>query len=151
MTLVDPVGGREAGYGATAMIFRRKTMPPRLQQPHAAFESQAERVETARKALLSCLPTGRVGRAPVPVGLELLSDELVAVRDELQAWRVPEMEERWQACAKAVDLALARIPEGLERAHDTEEAGVLLNVVSGIVGPLDTWASAERAWLKLRE
>lgn len=145
------MGGRDGGYRAAAMILRRKTMPERLREPHAAFEAQAERVETARKALLSCLPTGRVGRAPVPVGLELLRDELVEVRAELEAWRVPEIEERWQACARAVDLALERIPEGLQRAQDTDEAGVLLNVVSGIVGPLDTWASAERAWLKLRE
>lgn len=145
------MGGCVGGYGAPAMILRRKTMPERLREPHAAFEAQAERVETARKALLSCLPTGRVARAPVPVGLELLRDELLAVREELEAWRVPEIEERWQACAKAVDLALERIPEGVERAQETDEGGVLLNVVSGIVGPLDTWASAERAWLKLRE
>lgn len=133
------------------MRFRRKTMPERLRQPHAAFQAQAERVESARTALLGCLPTGRVAAAPVPVGLELLRDELTDVRADLPAWRVPEIEERWQACAKAVDLALERIPPGLERARQTDEGGVLLNVVSGIVGPLDTWASAERAWLKLRE
>lgn len=133
------------------MRFRRKTMPERLREPHAAFQAQAQRVEDARKALLGCLPTGRVAAAPVPVGLELLADELAEVRAELDAWRVPEIEERWQACAKAVDLALERIPPGLERARATDEAGVLLNVVSGIVGPLDTWASAERAWLRLRE
>lgn len=133
------------------MRLRRKTIPERLREPYAAFHAQAERVESARKALLGCLPTGRVAAAPVPVGLELLRDELEAVRAELDAWRVPEIEERWQACAKAVDVALDRIPAGLERAHGTDEAGVLLNVVSGIVGPLDAWASAERAWLKLRE
>lgn len=126
-------------------------MPERLRAPHAAFEAQAQRVEDARKALLGCLPTGRVASAPVPVGLELLRDELTEVRDELDAWRVPEIEDRWHACANAVDVALERIPPGLERARTTDEGGVLLNVVSGIVGPLDTWASAERAWLKLRE
>jgi hypothetical protein len=132
-------------------ILRRKQMPERLREPHAAFEAQAERVETARKALLGCLPTGRVAHAPVPVGLELLRDELAEVREELDAWRVPEIEERWQACARAVDVALERIPAGIERAEQTDEAGVLLNVVSQVVGPLDAWASAERAWLKLRE
>lgn len=133
------------------MRLRRKTMPERLREPHAAFEAQAERVETARKALLSCMPTGRVGRAPVPVGLELLRDELLAVRDELDAWRIPEVEERWQSCARSVTIALERIGEGIERAEATDEGGVLLNVVANIVGPLDTWATAEEAWHKLRE
>lgn len=132
------------------MRFGRKQIPEHLRAPHEAFEQQAERVETARTALLGCMPTGRVAPAPVPVGLELLRDELLAIQTELDAWRVPEVEDRWRACARSVEVALERIPEGLERSRHTDDTGVLLNVVAGVVGPLDTWASAERAWRKLR-
>lgn len=133
------------------MRLRRKTMPERLREPHAAFEAQAERVEAARTALLGCMPTGRVARAPVPVGLELLRDELREVQRELDAWRVAEVEARWQACARSIELVLERIPSGIERAEGTDDGGVLLNVVANVVGPLDTWATAEEAWRDLRE
>jgi len=131
-------------------MLRRKQIPPELRDAHAAFEAQAQRVEDARTALLSCLPTGRVARAPVPVGLELLRDELLEVRADLEDWRVPAVEERWQACARSVDLALERIPESLAQVRDTDEGDAVLGAVARVVGPLDAWATAERAWRKLR-
>lgn len=132
------------------VMLRRKRIPTELRAAHDAFEAQAQRVEEARTALLSCLPTGRVARAPVPVGLELLRDELREVREVLEDWRVPAIEERWQACARAVDLALERIPESLAQVEETDEGDVVLSAVARVVGPLDAWATAERAWRRLR-
>lgn len=132
------------------MIARRKTMPPDLQPAWAAFQAQAERVEAARQALLGCLPVGRIDPAPVPVGLDLLRDELAAVAAELDGWRIPAMEEAWQACRASVDEALAQIPAARAVSATTGELEEMLDAVSGVVEPLDAWHEAGVAWLRQR-
>jgi hypothetical protein len=125
-------------------------MPRHLQTEWEAFCAQAERVEQARQALLGCLPVGRVDPAPVPVGLDLLRDELVAVSAELDVWKREEVAEAWQRCADAIDEALGAIPEAHEVARSSTELEELLEAVGGVVEPLTVWADAERAWLRLR-
>lgn len=132
------------------VMVRRKTMPPELQDAWAAFQDQAGRVEAARQALLGCLPVGRIDPAPVPVGLDLLRDELAAVATGLDAWRVPAMERAWQACRASVDEALAAIPDARVVSATTGELEELLDAVSGVVEPLDAWHEAEVTWLRQR-
>ena len=126
-------------------------MPARLERPWEAFTAQAERVEAARRALLGCLPVGRVDPAPIPVGLDLLRDELHAVADRLDAWRVPEVEDHWLAVRAAVEEAEGAVDEAHRVAGSTTELEVLLEAVGDVVAPLDAWGEAERAWLRLRE
>lgn len=129
---------------------RRKQMPSDLAPAWAAFQAQAERVEQARAALLSCLPVGRVEPAPIAVGLDLLHDELDAVAPDLGAWRVPPVEGHWTACRAALDEAVEAIPEAHEVAATTGELEELLDAVGDVVAPLDAWHDAERHWLRLR-
>lgn len=131
-------------------MFARKRMPERLAAPWKAFRDQAERVEAAREALLGCLPVGRVDPAPVPVGLDLLRDELEAVRAELHAWRVVEVEVEWEACRASVEEALGQVEPARAVAVTTTELEALLEAVGEVVEPLDAWADAERAWLRQR-
>lgn len=112
--------------------------------------AQAERVESARTALLGCLPVGRVDPAPVPVGLDLLHDELAAVAAVLDHWRVPEIEPAWHAVAAATAESRGAIAEAHHVATSTRELEALLEAVSDVVEPLDAWSDAERAWLSLR-
>jgi len=129
---------------------RRKTMPAALTPAWEAFQAQAERVETARQALLGCLPVGRIDPAPVPVGLDLLHDELTAVAADLAAWRVPSVEQAWQKCREAVDETLDGIPEARRVSATTGELEEMLEAVSAVVEPLDVWHDAEKAWLHQR-
>jgi hypothetical protein len=131
-------------------MLRRKQMPEHLLPAWEAFQAQAERVEQARRALLGCLPVGRVDPAPVPVGLDLIADELRAVTPELEAWRVPEVAEHWQACADAVEQALSAVPEAREVSATTGELEEMLEAVGEVVEPLDAWHDAKRHWLTLR-
>lgn len=119
-------------------------------EPWATFVSQAERVETARQALLGCLPVGRVDPAPIPVGLDLLRDELLAVRNDIGQWRTPSIEEHWRACDAAIAEALEHIEPTRKTAAETDELEVLLDAVTDVVEPLDVWQDAERAWRALR-
>ena len=141
---------RSRGAVTFSSVFRRKQLPPHLNDRFAAFAAQAGRLEDARQALLGCLPVGRVDPVPIPVGLDLLRDELIAVRDDLQRWRTPEVEASWQACAAAITEALAHVEPTRRTAQETDELEVLLDAVTDVVEPLDVWQDAEHAWRALR-
>lgn len=132
-------------------MFGRKVMPPRLVPAWEAFQEQAARVEAARQALLRCLPVGRVDPAPVPVGLDLVRDELRAVRPRLPEWRVAEVEQVWARVAAAMDESEGAVDEAHRVAGSTRELEELLDAVGEVVEPLDAWGEAERAWLGLRQ
>jgi len=125
-------------------------MPEALVEQWTVFAAQAQRVEDARQALLGCLPVGRIDPAPIPVGLDLLRDELLAVREQLPRWRLPAVERQWLACAAALDEALACIEPTRRAAASTDELEVLLDAVTDVVEPLDVWQDAERTWWSLR-
>lgn len=132
-------------------MLRRKTMPPELQPAWTAFSAQAQRVQDARRVVLSCLPVGRVEPAPVAVGLDLLVDELAAVDAELPAWRRDEVESAWQDCRQAIAEARAAVPNAQEVAATTTELEELLGAVADVLEPLgDAFSAAERRWLSLR-
>ena len=132
-------------------MFARKTIPARLQPAHDAFLAQAERVQAARRVLLSCLPVGRVDPAPVPVGLGVLDDELAEVAARLAEWRAPETEDAWRACRDAVVQARTAVPRARELAETSGELEELLGAVQEAVEPLaEAWGAAERRWRQLR-
>lgn len=131
-------------------MFGRRRIPDHLAVHWSAFTAQAERIESARQALLGCLPIGRVDPAPVPVGLDLLRDELLAVRRELGSWRTDEVESIWRACADAVGESLGHIAAAHRVAVTTTELDELLEAVSNVIEPLDCWQDAERRWRSLQ-
>lgn len=125
-------------------------MPSALVPAHERFLAQAERVEAARRALLRCLPVGRVHPVPVAVGLDLVEDEVRAVVGELDAWRRPEVDAAWQTVREACAESLGAVAEAHRVAASTTELEHLLAAVGEVVEPLDAWAEAERTWLALR-
>ncbi|HUH07682.1 MAG TPA: hypothetical protein VML96_07740 [Egibacteraceae bacterium] len=131
-------------------MLRSKVIPPHLAAAWEEFQAQAARIERARRALLGCLPVGRVDPAPVPVALQLLRDEALAVREEMGGWRAPEVERAWLRCEAAVDEAVQSLPRAREVAESSTELDALLDAVAGVVEPLDAWHDAERHWLSLR-
>lgn len=131
-------------------MWRRRQLPEQYRRPFAAFTAQAERVEAARSALLSCLPVGRVDPAPVPVGLDLVVDELRAVEDELGAWWIEAVDAEWRACRSAIEQSLSAVPDARAVAEETGELEELLDAVGDVVEPLDDWQTAERRWAALR-
>ena len=132
-------------------MFRRRRLPEPLVAPFAAFSAQVERLEAARSALMSCLPVGRVDPAPVPVGLDLLRDTIDELAGELAAWRVPEVEEAWQACRAALEESRGHIPTALRVAERSGELEELLGAVEDVDEPLGhAFGQAERAFAALR-
>ncbi|WP_370326399.1 hypothetical protein [Euzebya sp.] len=133
------------------MIFRRKQLPEELRPAHDAFAAQVDRLEQARSALMSCLPVGRVDPAPVPVGLDLLADELDAIAAEMDAWQVPELAEEWRDCVDAIAEAKSKMPTAHEVAETSTELEELLGAVEDVDEPLGhAFGRAERRWRDLR-
>jgi hypothetical protein len=134
------------------VILRRRVLPERLRPAHAAFAVQAERVQGARRVVLSCLPVGRVDPAPIDVGLDVLRDELAEVAAQLESWRVAEVEAEWRRCRESLEEATVALPVAQRVAAATGELEELLGAVEDVVEPLgDAWGAAERRWLALRE
>lgn len=131
-------------------MVRRKTVPEALRPAWGAFAEQAQRVEQARRAVLRCLPVGRVQPAPVTAGLGVLRAELAVVAAAMPAWRVPEVASQWQACRAAVDQSLRALERAHRAATDAAELEELLSAVADVVHPLDVWGEAERRWRALR-
>lgn len=136
--------------GTVGGVWRRRQLPDEYRRPFAAFTAQAERVEAARSALLSCLPVGRVDPAPVPVGLDLVVDELQAVATELDDWWVDALDAEWRDCRDAITQSLSAVPPARTVAQETGELEELLDAVGEVVQPLDVWQTAERRWATLR-
>lgn len=108
-------------------------------------------MEEARDALMSCLPVGRVDPAPVPVGLDLLRDVLLELRDGMDAWRVAEVEQEWGGCAEAIEESLANMPRAHEVAERSAELEELLGAVEDVDEPLGyAFTQAELRWRRLR-
>ena len=132
-------------------MLRRKTMPAELLPQWDAFSAQAQRVQDARRVVMSCLPVGRVEPAPVAVGLDLLVDELTAVEADLPQWRRAEVEQVWHGCADAIVEARGAVPTAKKVAAETSELEELLGAVADVLEPLgDAFSAAERRWLALR-
>lgn len=148
--VVVPRGPPRSPFATLVGVFRRKQMPSHLAARWEVFAAQAQRVEDARQALLGCLPVGRVDPAPVPVGLDLLRDEVLAIDRELDEWRAAEVESQWRACRAALAEALEHIEATRATALNTDELEVLLDAVTDVIEPLDVWQDAERCWRALR-
>ena len=128
--------------------FTRKQVPDRLRPAHQVFLEQAERLGQARRALLSCLPVGRVDPAPVGVGLDLLDDELTALRAALPGWRCPEIEDEWQACLAALEESQGAIAPA--RAVAQRSAELRLRRGEGPAGGRTAPAEGRSSWGGLR-
>lgn len=96
--------------------------------------------------LLSTLPIGRVEPAPVGVGLQALEQALDDARGWMPAWRRPELNDAWAACADALAEARSHLDTVRAVAATTRELEELLEAVEDVVAPLDAFADAERVW-----
>ena len=129
------------------MILRRKPeLPASLQPAWWAFLDCAEVIEGGRRVLLAALPKGRVEPAPIAVGTDAVRRAISDAKAWMPAWRLDDLADDWQDCARALDDAETNLDEVERVAASTDELEELLESVQDVIEPLDTFADAERAW-----
>jgi hypothetical protein len=131
-------------------MFRRRRLPAELAPAFDAFQRVLDEIEPAKAGLADIVPGSRLPGRPVGDALA----EFVAAVDRasalMSAWRRPELETVWSACAHG--LAEARADAAALLAEATEAAGFgdLLGIVERLLDRLEPFADAEARFGELR-
>ena len=132
------------------MTLRRKRLPEVLQEPAGAFDELIPVLERAKAALTDAVPGTRMPGRPLGEALWAFESDLGEVRDRMDAWRAPEVEEQWVAAndGLAESLALAH----RVRTEGSEPQGFegLIAVMGDLLAPLEAFEAAGARFRELR-
>lgn len=132
------------------MVFRRKRLPAELAPVYEAFERVLGEVEPGKQALTEVMPTTRLPGRPLPDALAEFEERLATARETMPAWRRPETEAEWAACAAGIDEALLRARRLREEAPDLGGFEGLIWNVENLLDPLDPFEAAVERFRSLR-
>ena len=132
------------------MMFRRKALPDELVPSFRAFHELLEEIEPAKAGLTEVVPGTRLPGRPLDDALAGFVARLTRARDLMAAWRRPELEDEWSACADGLAIALDRATQLLDDAYEASGFGSLMGVVEGLLDPLEPFAQAEERFASLR-
>lgn len=132
------------------MIGRRKELPEHLRELYAAFQAVLAEIEPAKAGIADVLPSTRLPGRPLNDAVEEYRTRLERAAPTMPAWRCPELEDDWSACADGLAEGIGRATRLL--AMDEDPAGFegLLGTVEQLMDPLDPFASAEERFGSLR-
>jgi hypothetical protein len=126
-------------------MFRRKAMPDELVPSLRAFHAVLDEVEPAKAGLTEVVPGTRLPGRPLDDALAEFVARLTRARDLMSAWRRPELEDEWSACAAGLALALDRATQLREDRYEASGFGSLVALV-----PLEPFSRAEDRFGSLR-
>jgi len=132
------------------VIGRRKEFPEHLREPYAAFQSVLEVIEPAKAGIADVLPSTRLPGRPLNDAVGEYRSRLERAAPTMPAWRCPEVDDEWRACAEGLAIGIDRATRLL--AMDEDPAGFegLLGTVEQLMDPLDPFAAAEERFRSLR-
>ncbi len=131
-------------------MFRRRRLPPELEQVRDAFDAVLAEVEPAKAALADCMPTTRLPGRPLPDALAEYEGHLELARELMPPWRHPELETEWLACDAGLLDALAQARRLREEAPELGGFEGLLGTVESLMDPLDPFEAAAERFRALR-
>ena len=132
------------------MMFRRKALPDELIPSFRAFHNVLDEIEPAKAGLTEVVPGSRLPGRPLEDALAEFVARLTRARDLMPAWRRPELEDEWSACAAGLAVALDRAAQLLDDAYEATGFGSLVGLVEGLLDPLEPFAQAEDRFASLR-
>lgn len=131
-------------------MFRRKRLPPALEDAYGAFRATVDPLERGKAALTESVPGTRLPGLPLAETLARFEDGLREADAGLAAWRVPEVEREWLVADEAIRTCLgmaerlrleAEMPVGFE---------ALIGTIGDLLAPLEAFEAAERRFRALR-
>jgi hypothetical protein len=132
------------------MILRRKTLPPELAQPYAAFVDVLMLVGRAKASLTAVMPTTRLPGTPPAEALLAFEELLGAVAGRMAEWRAPPVQDAWRASADGVRLSLDRARAMREGPPELGGFEGLIWAVGELLDPLDAFEAADTRFRELR-
>jgi hypothetical protein len=131
-------------------MFRRKALPDELVPSFRAFHDVLDEIEPAKAGLTEVVPGTRLPGRPLDDALAEFVARLTRARDLMPAWRRPELEDEWSACADGLAIALDRATQLLDDAYEASGFGSLVGLVEGLLDPLEPFSQAEDRFGSLR-
>ena len=131
-------------------MIRRKELPQDLLPAFDAFNDVLGAIEPAKAAVADVLPGTRLPGRPLNDALPEYRAGIDQAREGMAAWRRPELEAEWQACAGGLEVAADRAT--LLTQHQDDPAGFegLLGTVQALIEPLDPFVAAAERFRSLR-
>jgi hypothetical protein len=131
-------------------VVRRRRLPEHLEERRRAFEALVPPLEAAKAALTQSVPGTRLPGRPLAETLAEFEDGLRRVRQGMDAWRAPELEETWQRSSAGLDEALALAERIRTEAPEPGGFEGLIGIISDLLAPLDAFHAADERFRDLR-
>jgi len=131
-------------------VIRRKELPPELQPAFRAFSEVVDAIEPAKAAVADVLPGTRLPGRPLHDALHEFRAGIARAGAGMDAWRRPEVEAEWLACAAGLELAADRAAALAGREDDPAGFEGLLWTVQELIEPLDPFVNAAERFRGLR-
>jgi hypothetical protein len=131
-------------------VVRRRRLPDHLEVRRRAFDALVPSLEGAKAALTESVPGTRLPGRPLAETLAEFEDDLRRVRDGMDAWRAPELEDAWRHASAGLDGALARAERIRTEAPEPGGFEGLIGLISHLLAPLDAFRAADDRFRELR-
>jgi hypothetical protein len=129
---------------------RRKELPADLLLAFLAFSEVLAAIEPAKAAVADVLPGTRLPGRPLNDAVAEYRAGLERAHTGMAAWRRPELEVEWAACAAGLRAGADRAERLLAADEDPEGFEALLWTVQGLIEPLDPFVAAAERFRALR-
>ena len=132
------------------MRLRRRRLPAELQPAFDAFLVVVGHVERGKAALTESVPSTRFAGRPLAETLMRFEEELSAAAAGMQGWRRPEIGAAWGSANAGLQAARDRAARLRVEAPELGGFEGLIGLIGELIAPLDAFADARDALLRLR-
>jgi hypothetical protein len=132
------------------VIWSRRSLPPELEEPFAAFTRTLAVIGEAKDELTSVMPTTRAPGRPLPEAILAFESAIARVDPEMAGWNVPELEHAWASAREGIDRSCRRAAELRHDEADPQGFEGLIWAVSQVLDPLDALEEAVTRFRQLR-
>jgi hypothetical protein len=132
------------------MRFRRKTLTPELREAQEGFRTVLAHVEDATRVLTQAAPTTRYDGRPLAEVVAAFDEHLGRAIAGMGRWRVPQVEDVWDACAAGLSEARARADRLRREAPPIHGFEAIIGTIDGLIAPLEVFETAAERFRALR-
>jgi len=124
-------------------VFRRRRTgaTPEVADAFTGFIRAVDRIERAKASLLAAVPGGRGGGLAPAEALAGFEAGLLAAREEMDGWRVTDLEIDWERCSEGLEEA-SRRAEQLRLQASPEGYEQLYGKLADLLDPLEAFVLA---------